>query len=215
MKKLLIIGGNKGIGGSIVERLNGSYEVICLNRTDNDFDILSSDFPEIEGIDAFVYCPGSINLKPFSSLSLEDFQKDYEINYLGFLKALKFYQKSFNPGASILAFSTVATQKGMPYHASISSAKGALNGLVQSLAAEWAGKFRINAIAPSLVQTDLANGILRNDRVIERITNNHPLKRLLTSDEIGAYAAFLLSDDAAGISGQILTVDNGIIHLNT
>ncbi|MDA8595471.1 SDR family oxidoreductase [Flavobacteriaceae bacterium] len=213
MKKLILIGGNKGIGQAIFNEIQDQYDVIMLNRGAENFDILADDLPEVEEIDALVYCPGSINLKPFGSLKVEDFQKDFEINYFGFLKCLKFYEKSFKQGASVLAFSTVASLTGMPYHSSIASAKGALNGLVKSLAAEWAGKIRVNAIAPSITQTDLAAPILRNERVIERITNNHPLKRILTASEIAKYSKFLISEDAAGISGQILVVDNGIINL--
>ena len=155
MKNILIIGGTKGIGKSIVDNLVDSNKIVCLSRnkpdfqhqnfTHKEFDALSDEYPEMENLDCLIYCPGSINLKPISTLSLEDFRNDFEINVMGAVKAIKKYlpllKKSLS--ASILLFSTVATKLGMPYHASVSVAKSGVDGLVKTLGSELAPKVRI------------------------------------------------------------------------
>jgi NAD(P)-dependent dehydrogenase (short-subunit alcohol dehydrogenase family) len=160
-----------------------------------------------------VYCPGSINLKPISRLSLDDFRADFEINVLGAVKSVQKYlpqlKKGENP--SILLFSTVASKLGMPFHASVATSKSGVEGLVKSMGAELAPIIRVNAIAPTVTNTDLASKLLRNERMIENITERHPLKRFLNPEEVAATAAFLLSDNAASFSGQIFEMDCGIV----
>lgn len=223
MKKIIIIGGSKGIGNAIMETLIDTHEVINLSRTapaithtnltHHNCDILTDDLPEIEAADALVYCPGSINLKPISRLSLEDFREDFEINVIGAVKAVQRYLKILKSGhhPSILLFSTVASKLGMPYHASIATAKSGVEGLVKSLGAELAPTVRINAIAPTVTDTELASKLLRNEKMIENITERHPLKKFLSPAEVAGMAQFLLSEKAASISGQIFEMDCGIV----
>ena len=160
-----------------------------------------------------VYCPGSINLKPISSLSIDDFKDDFEINVLGAVKAIQKYlnvlKQAENP--SIVLFSTVASKLGMPFHASIATSKSGVEGLVKSLGAELAPTIRINAIAPTVTATELASKLLRNDRMIENITERHPLKKYLSPEEVAEMASFLLSDKTASISGQVFEMDCGIV----
>ena len=99
----------------------------------------------------------------------------------------------------------------MPYHASIATAKSGVEGLVKSLGAELAPTVRINAIAPTVTNTDLASKLLRNDKMIETITERHPLKKYLNPEEVAGMAAFLLSDKATSMSGQIFKMDCGIV----
>ena len=223
MKNILIIGGTKGIGKSIVDELVDHNNFTCLSRNKPDFqhqnfvhkefDALSDEYPEMDNLDCLIYCPGSINLKPISTLTLEDFRNDFEINVMGAVKAIKKYlpllKKSLS--ASILLFSTVATKLGMPYHASVSVAKSGVDGLVKTLGAELAPKVRINAIAPTITNTDLASKILRNEKVIENMIERHPLKKILSSSEVAKMASFLISEDASSISGQIFNMDAGIV----
>lgn len=223
MKKIIIIGGSKGIGNAIVETLIDTHEVINLSRTapaithanltHYNCNILTDDLPEIEAADALVYCPGSINLKPISRLSLEDFREDFEINVIGAVKAVQRYLKILKSGhnPSILLFSTVASKLGMPYHASIATAKSGVEGLVKSLGAELAPAVRINAIAPTVTDTELASKLLRNEKMVENITERHPLKKFLSPSEVAGMAQFLLSEKAASISGQIFEMDCGIV----
>jgi len=223
MKKILVIGGSKGIGKAIVASLLEENKVINISRTEPtenhqnlthySCDILVDELPEIEGLDTLIYCPGSINLKPISRLKLEDFRQDFEINVIGAVKAIQQYlpilKKGENP--SILLFSTVAAKLGMPYHASVAAAKSGVEGLVKSLGAELAPIIRVNGIAPTVTDTELASKLLRNERMIESITERHPLKRFLNPEEVADMATFLISNKANSISGQIFEMDCGIV----
>ena len=223
MKKIVVIGGSKGIGKAIIESLIDENEVINISRTDTlpphknfthySLDILSDDLPEIDVIDSLIYCPGSINLKPIARLKLEDFREDFEINVIGAVKAIQHFLPSLKNGSkpSILLFSTVAAKLGMPFHASVAAAKSAVEGLTKSLGAELAPTIRVNAIAPTVTNTDLASKLLRNDRMIENITERHPLKKYLQPNEVADMATFLISEKAASISGQIFELDCGIV----
>lgn len=223
MKTVIIIGGSKGIGKATVDLLINTHKVINLSRTAPETthqnlthyncDVLNDELPEIESADALIYCPGSINLKPISRLSIDDFKSDFEINVLGAVKAIQKYLKilSQSDNASIVLFSTVASKLGMPFHASIATAKSGVEGLVKSLGAELAPKVRINAIAPTVTNTELASKLLRNDRMIENIIERHPLKKYLQPDEVAQMANYLISDHATSISGQIFNLDCGIV----
>lgn len=223
MKTIVIIGGSKGIGKEILNTFLEHNTVINISRskpenehtnlTHFDCDILTNELPELENVDQLIYCPGSINLKPIARLSLGDFRDDFEINVLGAVKAIQKYlpqlKKGVNP--AILLFSTVASKLGMPFHASVATSKSAVEGLVKSLGAELAPTIRVNAIAPTITDTELASKLLRNDKMIEKITERHPLKRFLNPNEVAATAEFLLSDKAASFSGQIFEMDCGIV----
>jgi 3-oxoacyl-[acyl-carrier protein] reductase len=223
MRKIVVIGGSKGIGKAIVTSLVGENKVINISRSDTlephqnlthfSLNILTDDLPAIEEIDSLIYCPGSINLKPIARLKLEDFRDDFEINVIGAVKAVQHFLPSLKKGTkpSILLFSTVAAKLGMPFHASIAAAKSAVEGLTKSLGAELAPSIRVNAIAPTVTNTDLASKLLRNDRMKENITDRHPLKKYLQPQEVADMATFLISDKAASISGQIFELDCGIV----
>src|SRR5690606_2485656 len=171
------------------------------------------DLPDIEKADGLVYCPGSINLKPISRLSIDDFKNDFEINVLGAVKAIQKYLSVLKNGdkPAILLFSTVAAKLGMPFHASIATSKAGVEGLVKSLGAELAPNIRINAIAPTITDTELASKLLRNDKMVEAITERHPLKKILNPHEVAGMAVFLLSESAASISGQVFQMDCGMV----
>ncbi|MGZ0016960.1 SDR family NAD(P)-dependent oxidoreductase [Yeosuana sp. AK3] len=223
MKTIIIIGGSKGIGNAILENSLSNHKVLNISRTSPpqehtnlthiSCDVLKDDLPVIEAVDALVYCPGSINLKPISRLSLEDFREDFEINVMGAVKAIQQYLPALKKGKhpSILLFSTVAAKLGMPFHASIATAKSGIEGLVKSLGAELAPTIRINAIAPTVTNTDLASKLLRNEKMVEAITERHPLKKFLNPVEVASMADFLLSEKSASISGQVFEMDCGIV----
>ena len=227
MKNIVIIGGTKGIGKAIVSEVVDNNNVVCLSRNQTDFshdnytfhnfDALVDDYPDFESVDCLIYCPGSINLKPISTLSLDDFRNDFELNVIGAVRAIKKYLNLLKKSgsASILLFSTVATTLGMPYHASVSVAKSGIDGLVKTLGSELAPKVRINAIAPTITNTELASKILRNDKVIENMVERHPLKKILSSNEVAKMASFLISEDASSISGQIFNMDAGIVSFKS
>jgi NAD(P)-dependent dehydrogenase (short-subunit alcohol dehydrogenase family) len=174
---------------------------------------LKDELPQIENVDTIIYCPGSINLKPIGSLSIDDFRNDFEINVIGAVRTIQKYlpilKKGTNP--SIVLFSTVAVKLGMPFHASIAAAKAGVEGLVRSLGAELASSVRVNAIAPTITETSLAANILRNDRMKENMIERHPMKSYLKPEEVAGMANFLISEKAKSISGQVFEMDYGIV----
>ena len=222
MSKTLIVGGTKGIGKRISELLENSDCIIFsrneISSTNNNhiyynLDVKNAEFPDIEDLSSIIYCPGTINLKPFRSLKEEDFLNDFNVNFMGAVSIIKKYQRNLtkSENASITLFSTVAVSQGMPFHASIAAAKGAVEGLTKSLAAEFAGKIRVNCIAPTLTNTPLAEGILRNEEAIKRSDERHPSKRINSVDDVANTAVFLLENN--NITGQILHVDGGMSTL--
>ncbi|SEA96012.1 NAD(P)-dependent dehydrogenase, short-chain alcohol dehydrogenase family [Flavobacterium gillisiae] len=223
MKNILIIGGSKGIGSAILMQQLEQNKIFNISRTAPDvthpnlihypLDVLNDLLPEIEMIDTLIYCPGSINLKPIGSLSIDDFRNDFEINVIGAVKVIQKYLPVLKKGAnpSIVLFSTVAAKLGMPFHASIATAKAGVEGLVKSLGAELASVVRINAIAPTITETSLSAGILRNDRMKENMVERHPMKGYLKPEEVADMADFLISEKAKSISGQVFEMDYGIV----
>jgi len=229
-KKYLIVGGSSGIGLALTKRLAAEgNKVIALGRNINQlqlndniehykFDVLdqSQILPSFEHeLDGLVYCPGSINLKPFKSLKEQDYIDDFKINALGAAKVINQYLPNLKKveKSSIVLFNTVAVQTGMPYHASIAMAKGAVEGLTLSLAAEFAPKIKVNAIAPSLTDTPMASKLLSNDEKKEASAKRHPLNSVGKAEEIANAAYFLLSDESSWVTGQILHVDGGMSSL--
>lgn len=223
MKNIVIIGGSKGIGNAILKQAIENNKVINISRnlpemshpnlTNFQLDVLNSELPDIEQVDVLIYCPGSINLKPIMSLGIDDFRNDFEINVIGAVKAIQKYLPTLKKGSnpSIILFSTVAAKLGMPFHASIATAKSGVEGLVKSLGAELAPTVRVNAIAPTITETSLSSAILRNDRMKENMIERHPMKGYLAPEEVAGMAEFLMSDNAKSISGQVFEMDYGIV----
>ncbi len=227
MAHLLFVGGNSGIGLETAQKLHSQGHQITaavrnaaplqeLGIPCQSFDATDVSPLELPSqLDGLLYFPGTINLKPFHRLTREEFLTDYQINTLAAIEviqqALPALKKS--PTASLVLFSTVAVQTGMPFHASIAAAKGAIEGLTRSLAAEFAPKIRVNAIAPSLTDTPLATSLLANDARREAAAERHPLKRIATAEELANLASYLVSPESAPLTGQILHPDNGISSL--
>ncbi|NKI32071.1 SDR family NAD(P)-dependent oxidoreductase [Croceivirga thetidis] len=226
-KNILLIGGSHGIGFEIAKNLHENHTVYVASRTNEklgnldvnyiSFDATSDSIDETELPDVlhgFVYCPGSINLKPFKMLTTDTFKEDMELNFFSMVSVLKGVITRLVEGSSMVFFSTVAVQTGMPFHSSVAAAKGAIEGFTKSMAAEYAPKIRVNCIAPSLVDTPLAGRLLSNDKKRELMAQRHPLKRFGKPDDIANLAVFLLGDESTWITGQIIGVDGGMSTLN-
>ena len=223
MRNIVIIGGSKGIGSAILLQQLENNKVYNISRSAPEIShpnlihypisILEDNLPEIQAVDVLIYCPGSITLKPILSLNLDDFRNDFEINVIGAVKAIQKYlpelKKANNP--SIILFSTVAAKLGMPFHASIATAKAGIEGLVKSLGAELASVVRVNAIAPTITQTTLSQNILRNERLKENMIERHPMKNYLKPNEVAEMVHYLISENAKSISGQVFEMDYGIV----
>ncbi len=223
MRTILIVGGSKGIGRATLAEMIETHKIINFSRTDIGYthpnlehhaiDVLKDPLPDLGSIDGIIYCPGNINLKPLGRLSLEDFKEDFELNVLGAVNVIQHYLKSLKAGENpaILMFSTVAVKLGMPFHASTAVAKAGVEALVKTLGAELAPHVRVNAIAPTITNTDLAEKILRNDAIKEKMKERHPLKTYLEPSDVAAMAHFLMSEKARTVSGQVIQMDCGIV----
>ena len=224
-KNIVLIGGSKGIGLSITELLQDDNNLFVASRTTGEldtslvthleFDVQKDDITSLnlpDQIDGLVFCPGSINLKPFKMLKPSDFEEDLNINFMSLVKAVHALLPKLKKSeqASLVFFSTVAVKVGMPFHTSVAAAKGAIEGFAKALAAEYAPTFRVNVIAPSLTDTPLAAQLLNNDKKREKMNDRHPLKRVGATEDIAAIAKFLLTDQSAWITGQVFGVDGGM-----
>ncbi|MAC64663.1 MAG: oxidoreductase [Flavobacteriaceae bacterium] len=228
-KNILLIGGSTGIGLEIAKKLykNHNIYIASRNKVDHDnlevthleFDVLKDDISSLdlpEQLDGLVYCPGSINLKPFKMLKPKDFEQEMQLNFFGLIKVVNGLMPKLKESnqASLVFFSSVAVKVGMPFHTSVAAAKGAIEGFAKSLAAEYAPSLRVNVVSPSLTDTPLAEKLLNNDKKKEKMDQRHPLKRVGTTADIANMTAFLLSEESSWITGQILGVDGGLSTLN-
>jgi NAD(P)-dependent dehydrogenase (short-subunit alcohol dehydrogenase family) len=228
MKNILLIGGSYGIGLAIAKELEKDNNVFVASRTaaglsglkvthlpfDANTETLDvSKLPAV--IDGLVYCPGSINLRPFRGLKIETFESDLQINFLDMVKVVQTIlpQLTASNQSSMVLFSSVAASMGMPFHTSVAAAKGAIEGFAKALAAEYAPKIRVNVIAPSLTNTPLADKFLNNETKQEKSAERHPLKRFGQPEDLAQMATFLLSEKSSWMTGQILHVDGGMSTL--
>tara|TARA_B100000073_G_scaffold344587_1_gene351720 strand:+ start:180 stop:848 length:669 start_codon:yes stop_codon:yes gene_type:complete len=217
MKNILLIGSSSSTSINFEKKYQDSYKFYKMSRNTefsdvDNFDVMNEKtYLNTENkFDGLIYFPGSINLKPFERIEESDFQNDFNINVMGLIKILKFYKKSLREGSSLIFFSTVASKIGMPFHSSVATVKSAIDGLSKSLAAEWAPHIRVNTISPSLFKSKMSNNFFLSDKKIERISNNHPLKRTGVTDDISSLINFLISDDSNWITGQNISIDGGM-----
>ena len=223
-KTYLIAGGSSGIGYELSLHLRQQgHKVIVFSRQRRrlsedithysmDFESEQIDWPVIDDrIDGLAYLPGSILLKPFKTLKSEDFMADYKLNVIGAQALIRQYLGKMNPaGASIVLMSTVAVRTGMPYHTMVAASKGAVEGLTRALAAELSPNIRVNAIAPSLTDTPLAEKLLNTEDKRKASMERHPLKTVGEAANVAAMIEFLLSDKSTFMTAQIIAMDGGL-----
>ncbi len=230
MANYLIIGASSGIGKTLSNQLAEAGHLVFGTFNQNK---MTPDHPNIkyfnynaleedlsleslpDALTGIIYCPGSINLRPFERIKPADFINDFNLQVVGAIKTIQAVIPKLknSENATIILFSTVAVQTGLPFHSQVSASKGAIEGLTKALAAEYAPKIRVNCIAPSLTDTPLAASLLNSDQKREANALRHPLKRIGTTQDIANMAEFLLSNKASWITGQIMHVDGGISSL--
>ena len=230
-KNIFIFGGTGSIGKSLSKKLkSNNYNPIIISRNETELKQLSEeigceykvcdvlDFDKVKSISeeykdqlcGIASCVGSINLKPLKMTKDEDFIDSFKINTLSAINAIKFNQETLaKNNGSILLYSTIAVKQGFTNHTIVSTAKGAIEGLTLSLAAEFAPKIKVNCIAPSLSKSKMAGPMLKNEKMAESIAKMHALKRIGEGDDFSSLVNFLLSKESSWITGQIIGVDGG------
>jgi NAD(P)-dependent dehydrogenase (short-subunit alcohol dehydrogenase family) len=221
----LVIGASSGIGRQVALQLSESGHKVYGTYNNNEIQDVNIEYHQVnilseklsfeflpDTMHGMVYCPGSINLRPFARLKPEQFVADYNLQVLGAIKSIQAVLPRLKAvdNSSIVLFSTVAVQAGFNFHSLVSTSKGALEGLTKSLAAEFAPQIRVNCIAPSLTDTPLAATLLRTDEKREVNANRHPLKKIGTPKDIANMVEYILSPKAGWITGQIIHVDGGM-----
>ena len=216
MSKVVLIGSSSAIAQEL--KTNSQREFVCFSRSDDNLDIAGdlSELENLNNINGLVYFPGTINLKPFTMLKDSDFQNDLDINFLGAVKVLKKLITKLKEaeGASVVFISTVAASIGLPFHASISPAKAALEAYSRSMAAEYLGaKISFNVIAPSLADTPMAGNLLKTERLVEASKERNPMKQIGSPKQIANTIDFLLDAHKNWMTGQVIPVDGGMNNL--
>ncbi|TDO21283.1 SDR family NAD(P)-dependent oxidoreductase [Pedobacter duraquae] len=232
-KNMLVVGGSSGIGLSLVKLLQvqgANVFVISRSRSEQwaeDVHFLQADVTEEinlppdflpEQLHGLVYAVGSITLKPFNRLTTVDFLTDFTLNVLGAARIVQQSLKSLKSanGSSVVLIGSVAARAGMPFHGSIAAAKGALEAMALTMAAEFASQqIRVNLVAPSLTDTPLAEKLLNSPEKQEGSAKRHPLGRYGQPEDISSMIAFLLSDQSSWMTGQVIGIDGGLGKLKT
>jgi len=231
MKKL-ILGSTGSIGSSLAKKIvSDGGEVHLVGRDEKNLsalaselnssfttcDVLEENYSEKimndlgdTPINGLAYCVGSIDLKPLKLTKKSDFMQSFNLNLISATEIIKNTTDNLRQNrGSIVLFSTVAVKRGFTNHAIVAAAKGAVEGLTVSLAAEFAPNIRVNCIAPSLTKSKISNFLIKNEKIAEGIAKMHPLKRLGEGSDSSAVAHFLLSENSSWITGQIFGVDGG------
>jgi NAD(P)-dependent dehydrogenase (short-subunit alcohol dehydrogenase family) len=242
MNRIVVYGGTGGIGAATARALRQrGYALHLAARDAGRLEALAAELGETtitpgdvrdpaffaavtegagETVGGLVYAVGTINLRPLPKLTVEDVETDFRVNALGAFLAIQAAARALKAGAGeagsgVVLFSTVAVAQGFAHHASVSMAKGAVEGLALSLAAELSPLIRVNVVAPSLTRTPLSAAITASETLATGIAAMHALQRLGTPEDIAGLAAFLVSEEAGWITGQVIGVDGGRAALRT
>lgn len=228
---VIIIGATGTIGSSIAYELNEQdYKCHLISREEEGLKKISNEIgckytiadvlkvedfkqklSEIDqNISGLAYCAGSINLKPIVLAKEEEYLESFKLNTLGAIISIKsFIQSLEKNNGSILLFSTIAVKQGFKNHTIVSSAKGAIEALTLSLAAEFASKIRVNCIAPSITDSKMTKNIISNENIRKAICNMHPMPKIGEGQDFAKLAAFLLGNYNTWITGQVIGIDGG------
>ncbi len=203
-----LVGRDEKSLSDLASELNSSFTVVDVLE-ENFSDKITKDLGDTP-LNGLAYCVGSIDLKPIKMTKKSDYMQSFNLNLISATEIIRSTSENLKKNkGSIVLFSTVAVKRGFTNHSIVASAKGAIEGLTVSLAAEFAPNIRVNCIAPSLTKSKISNFLLKNEKIAEGIAKLHPLKRIGEGSDSSSVANFLLSSNSSWITGQIFGVDGG------
>lgn len=234
-KQAVIIGSAGGIGSQLAAMLaNSGWSLVLAGRDQDNLDaqartlgasvesthaVEASDFDAVDELlkanpdtTALVNLAGSILLKPSQSTSRDDYDQTISQNLTTAFSCVRAAGKHMRRcGGSVVLMSSCAAQVGLSNHEAISAAKAGVEGLIRSAAASYAGSnLRFNAVAPGLIDTPLASGILASEPARKASEAMHPLKRIGQPEEVARVIQMLIEPEGAWITGQVIGVDGGM-----
>lgn len=239
--RVLIIGGAGGIGGATARSIVASGgRVFLAGRNAPGLSALGAeigmpsgtvDAADLDGVDAcadaaaaalggldgIVCCAGSILLKPAHLTTAAEWAATIAVNLTSAFGCVRAAGRLMREsGGSVVLVSSAAARIGLANHEAIAAAKAGIIGLVRSAAATYARqRIRFNAVAPGLVRTPLASGIVSNELAEKASIGMHPLGRLGEPGDVARAIVFLLDPAQTWVTGQVLGVDGGLADLKT
>jgi len=240
-RSYLILGGAGAIGSAVARRLSAAgHHVVVAGRTAEPLEALATeiggtafpmdarDFDQVAAAverakEAGIFsgamnAVGSIVLRPAAATSRETFDEVIETNLTTAFALVRSAGSALarGDGGSLVLMSSAAGSVGLPNHEAIAAAKGGVEGLTRAAAASLARRgVRVNALAPGLVDTPLAERITSNEKALEASRALHPLGRIGTPDEVASLATWLLTDEGSWMTGAVLPIDGGMADVRT
>jgi 2-hydroxycyclohexanecarboxyl-CoA dehydrogenase len=230
MKTAVVTGGGSGIGRAVAARLRaGGYHVatIDLNPSDDEFAQTAdvTDRAQVEAALSAIRAPlgpvgilvnaaGLDGFKRFTDITFEEWQKVVDVNLNGVFHCIQAVLPDMVDAGwgRIVNISSSSTHSGTPYMAHYVAAKSAINGLTKSLALEYGpAGITVNAVPPGFIDTPMLRNAEARGRLgnVQATIDATPVRRIGKPEDIAAACAFLISEEAGYITGQILGVNGG------
>jgi NAD(P)-dependent dehydrogenase (short-subunit alcohol dehydrogenase family) len=232
-KTAVVTGGARGIGAATVvllEQAGARVVVFDLDAADDlgygsvsvdvtsEFAVkqaFSSVVERFGAVDILVNNAGRVARKPAVDLPLDEWQAVIDVNLTATFLCSRIahpYMKTRGGGAIVNVASIMGLSGGLFPNASYQAAKGGVVNLTRALALEWAPDgIRVNAVAPTFVDTDMTKAIFSNPDVLNTVMQHTPLGRLPEVDDVAAAILFLCGDASRCVTGIVLPIDSGYL----